>query len=47
MNTRPGMRVTNTKGSLITKLSQTAKIATPYAISDHSTGVISIYTTDR
>ena len=47
MNTRLGMRVTNTKGNLITKLSQTTKIATPYAISNHSTGVISIYTTDR
>lgn len=47
MNTRPGVRVTNTKGKLVTKLSQTAKIATPYAISNHSTGVITIYIPDR
>lgn len=47
MNTKPGMRVTNTKGNFGLKLSQTAKIATPYAISDHSTGVISIFTPDR
>ena len=47
MNTRPGVRTTNTKGKLITKLSQTSKTATPYAISNHSTGVITIYTSDR
>lgn len=47
MNTDPGLRATNTQGNFGVKLSQTATIRTPYAQSDHGTGVLTNFVPDR
>lgn len=46
MNTQPGIRATNTKGRFGVKMSQTARISTPYANSNHSTGVVNVFAPD-